>query len=113
MAVHNLIDIAAGALLAASPWIFGFRSESAASWNAWISGVVIAALAIAALVAFAEWEEWLNLVVGIWVAISPWLVNFSASNDATLVQVAVGAVVAIVAAVRLWFVHYGSPHVTA
>jgi hypothetical protein len=24
MAVHNLIDIAAGALLAASPWIFGF-----------------------------------------------------------------------------------------
>jgi hypothetical protein len=29
MAVHNLIDIAAGGLLAASPWIFGFADESA------------------------------------------------------------------------------------
>jgi hypothetical protein len=29
MAVHNLIDIAAGGLLAASPWLFGFADESA------------------------------------------------------------------------------------
>jgi hypothetical protein len=32
MAVHNLIDIAAGTLLAASPWIFGFADESATVW---------------------------------------------------------------------------------
>ncbi len=31
MAVHNLIDIAAGALLAASPWIFGFADETQTS----------------------------------------------------------------------------------
>jgi hypothetical protein len=29
MAMHNLIDIAAGGLLAASPWIFGFADETA------------------------------------------------------------------------------------
>ena len=29
MAVHNLIDVLAGALLAASPWIFGFADEGA------------------------------------------------------------------------------------
>ena len=29
MAVHNLFDIAAGALLAASPWIFGFADDGA------------------------------------------------------------------------------------
>ena len=28
MAVHNLIDIAAGALLVASPWLFGFADNS-------------------------------------------------------------------------------------
>ena len=27
MAVHNLIDIVAGMLLAASPWLFGFADE--------------------------------------------------------------------------------------
>jgi hypothetical protein len=32
MSVHNLIDIGAGALLAASPWIFGFADESASVW---------------------------------------------------------------------------------
>jgi SPW repeat len=29
MAVHNLIDVVAGALLAASPWLFGFADETA------------------------------------------------------------------------------------
>src|SRR5262245_35651517 len=32
MAVHNLIDIVAGALLAASPWIFGFADHGAIYW---------------------------------------------------------------------------------
>jgi hypothetical protein len=32
MAVHNLIDIVAGALLAASPWLFGFADEGTSVW---------------------------------------------------------------------------------
>jgi hypothetical protein len=43
MAVHNLIDIVAGTLLAASPWIFGFADESA---NVWVPHVVVGLAAI-------------------------------------------------------------------
>jgi hypothetical protein len=43
MAIHNLIDIAAGALLAASPWIFGFADESA---NVWVPHLVVGLAAI-------------------------------------------------------------------
>jgi hypothetical protein len=43
MAVHNLIDVAAGALLAASPWIFGFAAESA---NVWVPHLVVGLAAI-------------------------------------------------------------------
>ena len=43
MAVHNLIDIAAGTLLAASPWIFGFADESA---NVWVPHLVVGPAAI-------------------------------------------------------------------
>src|SRR5919197_2849974 len=43
MAVHNLIDIAAGALLAASPWIFGFADETA---SVWVPHVVVGLAAI-------------------------------------------------------------------
>jgi hypothetical protein len=43
MAVHNLIDVAAGILLAASPWIFGFADETA---NVWVPFVVIGLAAV-------------------------------------------------------------------
>jgi SPW repeat len=43
MAVHNLIDVAAGGLLAASPWIFGFADESA---NVWVPHLVVGLAAV-------------------------------------------------------------------
>ena len=43
MAVHNLIDIAAGTLLAASPWLFGFADETA---NVWAPHLVVGIAAI-------------------------------------------------------------------
>jgi SPW repeat len=32
MAVHNLIDVVAGALLATSPWLFGYADQGAKAW---------------------------------------------------------------------------------
>ena len=43
MAVHNVIDVVAGAMLAASPWLFGFADESA---NVWLPHVIVGAAAI-------------------------------------------------------------------
>ena len=43
MAVHNLFDILAGALLAVSPWLFGFADEGA---NAWAPFLVVGLAAI-------------------------------------------------------------------
>jgi hypothetical protein len=43
MAVHNLIDIVAGAVLAASPFIFGFSGETA---NVWLPHVIVGLAAV-------------------------------------------------------------------
>jgi hypothetical protein len=43
MAVHNLIDVVAGGLLALSPWLFGFADDPA---NVWIWFVVVGLAAI-------------------------------------------------------------------
>jgi hypothetical protein len=43
MAVHNLIDVIAGTLLAASPWIFGFADHAA---NVWAPHLVVGLAAI-------------------------------------------------------------------
>jgi hypothetical protein len=112
-AIADVINLALGAWLFLTPWIFGFVAEPSASWNAWLSGLVIGALAIAALVAFAEWEEWINLLLGAWVAAAPWIVGFASHATATRLHILVGIAVAIVAAVRLWFMHRSPPRVTA
>ena len=58
--VANLI---LGMILFFSPWLFGL--SAGAQWQtASIVGIFIAVLSIAALAAFAVWEEWLNLVAG-------------------------------------------------
>jgi uncharacterized membrane protein HdeD (DUF308 family) len=43
MAVHNVIDVVAGAFLALSPFLFGFSDESA---NVWVPHVVVGLAAI-------------------------------------------------------------------
>jgi SPW repeat-containing protein len=106
--VANLI---LGAFLFLSPWIFGFDAGTA-STNAMIAGIVIAVLAIAALWAFAVWEEWLNLIVGLWVLISPWVLTFHATGHAMAVHVIVGILVAVLAAIELWMMSQTPPRLT-
>jgi len=96
--VANLI---LGAFLFFSPWIFGFDAGRT-SQNAVIAGIIIVILAISALAAFAVWEEWLNLIVGLWVLISPWVLGFQGETTATTVHVVVGILVAALAAIELW-----------
>jgi hypothetical protein len=109
----DMLNLVLGLLLFLSPVLFGFTSEFTPTWNAWASGIAIAGLAVAALAAFAEWEEWISLVVGAWVAASPWLVGFTSHATAMKVHLVIGVLVVVVAAIRLWFVHCGTPRVTA
>jgi hypothetical protein len=106
-AVANLI---LGAILSVSPWMFGFDAGKV-SENANIAGIAIVILAIAALAAFAVWEEWLNLVVGSWTLVWPWVLGFQETTAMT-VQVAIGAAVAILAAIELWIMSRNPPRLT-
>lgn len=99
----DVINLLLGIWLFLTPWLFGFTTEGTASLNAWIAGILIAALGLAALTTFAEWEEWIELLAGIWVAISPWLLGFSGVTAAMGWHVIVGVVVAILAAVRVYY----------
>src|SRR5215203_2975936 len=72
--VLDVINLHLGIVLLMAPWLLGFVSDIA-TLNALICGAVIALVAIEALVAFIEWEEWINLAAGLWVAASPWLLG--------------------------------------
>jgi hypothetical protein len=110
----KLCDVAQlllGMVLFFSPWAFGL--STGVQWQtASTVGIVIGVLSIAALAAFAVWEEWLNLIAGLGLIVSPWLLGFQ-NSDAMTIDVVIGALVAALAAFEVWTLHEPSPGVIA
>ncbi|HWQ40317.1 MAG TPA: SPW repeat protein [Burkholderiales bacterium] len=93
------VNFILGLWLIASPWVLGHRAEASPTWNAVILGIAVAVIALIAFFRVMAWEEWLNAAFGVWLAISPWVLGFSALASATANAVIVGVVVAVLA---LW-----------
>jgi hypothetical protein len=100
-----------GTALFTSAWMFGTDTAKAAE-NATLAGIAIAVLAVVALAAFAIWEEWLNLVIGLWTLVSPWVLGFHGTSAMT-VHVIIGAAVAFLAAVEIWLLSQSPPRLTS
>jgi hypothetical protein len=103
--VFDIVNIVAGLGLLISPWLLGFTAEAYAGWNAWIVGASVTLVAVTALYAFYEAEEWVNLVLGLWAVVAPWVLGFSAVTAAMWAHVIAGIVVAVLAAGSIWFSH--------
>lgn len=64
-----------GVWLIVSPWVMAYPSDSPPAINAFIAGAIMAALAAFDLYKTYVWAVFLNIIVGVWVAVSPWLVD--------------------------------------
>ena len=96
----DVVNLLLSVALFFSPWLFDL--SAGAQWQtASIVGILIGVLSIAALAAFALWEEWLTLMVGLALIASPWLLGF-ADSDAMTIDVAIGVTVAALAAFEVW-----------
>ncbi|WP_245286621.1 SPW repeat protein [Bradyrhizobium sp. ARR65] len=72
------------------------------------SGAVIAVVSLAAIIAYKDWEEWANFLLGLWLIASPWLLGF-AHTRAMHFSIGIGVVVAFLAMLDLWL-HYDATH---
>ncbi len=77
----NGLSLLLGIGLIAAPWYFGFASEPAAAWNAWIFGTTAAILAVLALMQTYDWEVYAIAAAGTWICLAPWALGF---QDATV-----------------------------
>jgi hypothetical protein len=109
---QDWVNLVLAILLFISPWLLAFSTDMVASTNAWISGVVVGAIAVAALTAFAEWEEWLEMLVGAWIVISPWALGFSPDRSATWSHVILGLLMVAFAASEVYQLRRGPTHTT-
>jgi hypothetical protein len=116
-AAVDVVNLGLGVFLFVSPWLFGLPPglERNTSWLAGATITIIAVLSIVDLfesVSSPEWfaqAEWINLVVGLWVAACPWIIAFHPDMIAMDVHFAVGLAIAAIAAVELWLLRR-KPH---
>ena len=76
---QDWVSLVLGVLLFISPWIFGTASNGTSAGDAWILGIVGVVLALIALASLraATTVEWISLIVGVLLFISPWVLGFA------------------------------------
>ena len=96
-----------GGLSATGPAAGGAASAaSTAAWDAWVLGVLVFLVSLSALPASNRmefWQEWINLLLGIWIFIAPWVLGFAGAESATAAwdHWVVGALIVIVSVSNL------------
>src|ERR1700749_2498205 len=84
--------------LLVTPWLLSDVNEGARV-DAWGSGAAIVVVSFAALIAFADWEAWLVLLLGAWLILSPWVIGFTHTR-ARHYSIGIGAAFAFLVALE-------------
>jgi len=95
---QDWVSLVLGVLLFISPWVFSTSTNGSSSWNAWIVGVigVILALWTLASLSTATIAEWISLILGVWLFISPWVLGFAALSSAAWTAWIIGILFVVV-----------------
>jgi hypothetical protein len=81
-----------GIWLMISPWALQFDLDEAPTRNGVIVGLLIVFTEVLELSIFRDWEEWINVVLGAWLLMSPWILAVS-DRSATINFMLVGLLV--------------------
>lgn len=90
---QDWVDVALGTLILISPWMLGMTGMMPVLSTV-VVGAAVLGLSALALGAFEDWEEWLNAGLGLWLAASPWIFDYSHHADATGAHLVLGLLVA-------------------
>lgn len=101
----NITNAVLGGILFLSPWLLGFSQEAWAALNARLSGGIVVLLALLAVVRTHDWEEWLNVMMGLWIAGAPWLLWFENVLSARWTHVVIGFCIVAIAAFELYRIY--------
>jgi hypothetical protein len=102
-------NLAVGFGLAIYPWVIGYADNVVATRVSVIAGALVFLVAGAALIRFAEWEEWLNMLLGLCVAASPFVFGLTGNEMATQALFLGGLIVIAMSGWELWAAHHPEP----
>ena len=106
---EDWVNLVLGIWLCASPWVVQFSDVTTPTQNAFVVGVLLILTEIVTLSAFRVWEEWVTVVLGAWLVISPWVLGIAALVPKANFVI-VGLVVLALALYEIWDVRRHSAH---
>lgn len=96
---QDVANMLLGLCLAISPWAMGYADMPLAMGSAVIAGLVLVGFTLGAIVMPRAWEEWGEVLVGLWMVVAPWLLRFADYRAAMLSSVVIGV---LVIALAVW-----------
>jgi SPW repeat len=99
---QDLVNLFLGIWAIITPWLIGNHPAGGVVADYGIAGILIAFFACAALIAFRPWQEGVNIVLGAWLLVSPWVLGFRANASLMWSAVLIGVLVIICSALVLF-----------
>jgi hypothetical protein len=98
----STFNVFAGIWLIVSPWVLGFAGRGVPLWDALLVGVAVAVLALIRLrTPGATGLSWINLFLGIWLILSPFVLGFTTASAAMSNAIFLGILVSMFSALAL------------
>jgi 4-amino-4-deoxy-L-arabinose transferase-like glycosyltransferase len=92
---QDQLTVVLGLWLIFSPLVFGFPPEAPQALNFYLAGLAMVVLAAWDLIKTYMWAVVLNILIGIWVVVSPWVLSMSGFRDIVNNAVIIGLAVII------------------
>ena len=99
---EDLFSAALGVLLLVSPILVAGDMPPPVMFSVLIAGIAILAVSLFEIMMAGRWEEVIQFVLGLWVAVSVFVLDYSTIIELRAPHFAIGALVALMAAIEFW-----------
>jgi hypothetical protein len=91
-----------GLAVIASPILAPFQLVQITMLNTLIVGILLLGLAVFEIMLAGRWEEILEFALGVWLALSSFILDYAQAGNLRVWHFVLGAIVAVLAAVEFW-----------
>ena len=99
---EDLFSAALGVLLLVSPIMVQGEMPPPVMFSVLIAGIVILAVSLFEVMMAGRWEEIIQFFLGLWLAVSVFVLDYGIASQLRTWHFVIGALVALMAAIEFW-----------
>ena len=99
---EDLFSAALGVLLLVSPILVQGDMPPPVMFSVLIAGIVILAVSLFEIMMAGRWEEIIQFALGLWLAVSVFVLDYGGAGQLRAWHFVIGALVALMAAIEFW-----------